>query len=68
MEGESRNRRLGLDKPTLNGTAKRIQFEEYEGATEEDGLMQLTEEERKMRRKRANLMALVKRASIKSHS
>jgi len=68
LEGGSRNRTHGLEKTTLNGTAKRIHFEESEEAALEDGLEQLTEEERKTRRRRANLMALVKRASSKSQS
>jgi hypothetical protein len=68
LEGESRNRRLGLEKTTINGAAKRIQFEKSEEAEEEDHLKQLTEEERKTRRRRANLMALVKRAASKSQS
>ena len=68
VEGGSRNRRLGHEKTALlTGTAKRIQFEESED-TEEDALKDLTEEERKTRRRRANLMALVKRASNKSQS
>jgi len=32
LEGESRNRPHGLEKTTLNGTAKRIQFEESDEA------------------------------------
>ena len=67
VEGGSRNRRLGYEKTALDGTSKRIQFEESED-TDEDALKELTEEERKTRRRRANLMALVKRASNKSQS
>ncbi len=69
VEGESRNRRLPEhEKTTVNGgTAKRIQFEESE-ETEDDEIKHLTEEERKTRRRRANLMAIVMRASTKSHN
>ena len=42
VEGGSRNRRLGHEKTTFTGTAKRIQFEESED-TEEDALKGLTE-------------------------